>query len=206
MKEKIWLAADLLCENQNNNFMFDLNVKKILLFTLMLAMLKPCKAQYEEVPAKEIGFRLIGLNNIDLVFKKEKKPNKIVRYRFGFSQVSLSSSATNTSFALTTSISVGVEKRKELMSTTYFFQGWEPGVAINYNASNKHGVGTFSPYLGYFIGFAHNFSDKFCMSLEIIPKISTTLNTGVAISKNTFKLDAGYGSGSIGIGFIYRIR
>lgn len=182
------------------------NIKLVIVGFCMLALFGSTMAQYEEVPAKEMGFRLVGLNNIDFVFKKEKKPNKIVRYRIGFSQISFSSGALQTALSLNTSLSVGVEKRKELMNSTYFFNGWEPGLAINISSSNKHGVASLVPYLGYFVGFAHNFSDKFCINLEVVPRISTSINTSAAINKNTLKLDAGYGTSSIGIGFIYRIR
>jgi hypothetical protein len=173
---------------------------------LTTILFSPLYAQFEEVPAKEFGFRLVGLNSVDFILKKEKNTNSIVRYRFGFAQILLSPATNQSSFSFNASIAIGIEKRKELMSKNYFFHGWEPGLAINFNSTNKKGVGQFVPFLGYFIGFAHNFSDKFCMNLEIIPRISATINSNQGVNKNNFKLDASYNSNSIGLGFIYRIR
>jgi hypothetical protein len=173
---------------------------------LATILFSPLYAELEEVPAKEVGFRLVGLNSVDFILKKEKNSNCIVRYRFGFAQIGLSPATNQTSFSFNASLAIGVEKRKELMSKTYFFHGWEPGLAINYNSTNKKGVGQFVPFVGYFIGFAHNFSDKFCMNLEIIPRISATINSGQVINKNNFRIDGSYNSNSIGLGFIYRIK
>ena len=172
---------------------------------LATIMLSPLYAQLEEVPAKEVGFRLVGLNSVDFILKKEKNSNSIVRYRFGFAQIVLSPATNQPSYSFNASLAIGVEKRKELMSTTYFFHGWEPGLAINYNSTNKKGIGQFVPFVGYFIGFAHNFSDKFFMNLEIIPRISATINSGQGINKHNFRIDGSYNSNSIGLGFIYRI-
>ena len=180
--------------------------KFYLVCILATTLFSPLYAQFEEVPSKEVGFRLVAFNSIDLVVKKEKNPNRIVRYRFGFAQITLSPVPNQTSFSFNASLAIGLEKRKELMNTTYFFHGWEPGMAVNFNSINKKGVGQFVPFLGYFVGFAHNFSDKFCMNLEIIPRISATINSAQGVTKNSFKLDAGYNSNSIGLGFIYRIR
>ena len=134
---------------------------------LATIMLSPLYAQLEEVPAKEVGFRLVGLNSVDFILKKEKNLIRIVRYRFGFAQIVLSPATNQRSYSFNASLAIGVEKRKELMSKTYFFHGWEPGLAINYNSTNKKGIGQFVPFVGYFIGFAHNFRIIFVCTLKL---------------------------------------
>lgn len=177
-------------------------IKFILLLVVFQVSVQKSYSQIE-MPAKEIGFRLVGLNSVDFVYKKERKPDKISRYRLMFSQAGLSPAGNNTYFSLNTGFAFGSERRKSLKNDSYFFSGWEPGFIINYNLNSGKGFGQVTGFLGYIVGFAHNFSDKLCLNFEVIPRLSATGSFGGAKSK--LKYDAGFNSSNIGIGIYYRI-
>jgi hypothetical protein len=178
------------------------NKKHLIALSLLFLFLKNSNAQIE-MPATEIGFRVVGLNAVDFVFKKERRPDKISRFRLMFSQVGLDPSNTNSVFTINTGFAYGIERRKSLKNNSYFFNGWEPGILINHNTLSGKDFGQITPFIGYMVGFAHNFSEKLCINLEVIPRISATTSYGG--KKNNWRVDAGFNSSNIGVGIYYRI-
>ena len=94
------------------------NKKHLIALSLLFLFLKNSNAQIE-MPATEIGFRVVGLNAVDFVFKKERRPDKISRFRLMFSQVGLDPSNTNSVFTINTGFAYGIERRKSLKNNSY---------------------------------------------------------------------------------------
>jgi len=180
------------------------HIKKAFLIVVFSVFSSSLFAQYD-VPTKEFGFRIVGLNSLDLVFKKERRPEKIIRYRLTSANISGNSLINKKSYLFNVGFAVGFERRKNLMNDTYFFQGWEPRLAFNLNVNDARTVGQIIPSIGYIIGFAHNFSDKFCMNLEIIPQISSIINTAKIAGVKNFNFEAKFKGSGIGVGIYYRI-
>jgi hypothetical protein len=177
-----------------------------LLFTILLISAAFANAQSLEVPTKEFVIRLVSLNNIDFVYKKETRPNKIRRFRIMFTQVDLATGSNNTTVNFNTGFAYGIERRKDLGKSTYFMSGWEPYAVANYNSNKKVGIGRINLGLGYLVGFGHNFTEHLGVGIEVIPSVYTSFSVGAGSKLKPFTMNANFNASSIAASFIYRIN
>lgn len=132
---------------------------------LIMAMLSPeLQAQND---MKEIGLRL-GASGSDFVFKKEKKPNRFMRYRAGLNNLGL---LGNDNFVASVNFGVAMEKRRSIDDKLWFISGLEPSLGFATISDNSFlRVG-----LGYILGFQYDVSDAFYVNIETTPFIGTDL-------------------------------
>jgi hypothetical protein len=124
---------------------------------------------------REIGARFTGLDNIGLVYKKERKENKYIRHNFAVAQFNYTS---RNLFQANMSYAFGFEKRKPIGNNMIFYRGIQPSFGVNYlranfNLNQPPFDEIFGAYvgLGYMFGFMYSINERFYVSLETIPSI-----------------------------------
>ncbi|GAB5524768.1 MAG: hypothetical protein Roseis2KO_26400 [Roseivirga sp.] len=143
---------------------------------------------------KEIGLRL-GASGSDFVFKKEKKPNKFLRYRAGLNNLGLLGSDN---FIASVNFGIAMEKRKPIDDKLWFISGLEPGLGFATIADNSFlRVG-----LGYILGFQYDVSEAFYVNIETTPFIGTNLGEN---GGDSFLIDVAPNS-SAAISVVYRFQ
>lgn len=143
---------------------------------------------------KEIGLRL-GSFGSDFVFKKEKKPNKFLRYRAGLNNLGLFGSDN---FVASFTFGVAMEKRKSVDDKLWFIKGWEPRLSFATVSDNSF----LRPGLGYILGFQYDVSEAFSVTAEVTPSISVDVSDSV---DDAIIIDAGLNS-SAAISVVYRFQ
>lgn len=158
----------------------------------IMAMLSP-KLQAQN-DMKEIGLRL-GASGSDFVFKKEKKPNKFMRYRAGLNNLGL---LGNDNFVASLNFGIAMEKRKSIDDKLWFISGLEPSVSFATVSDNSFlRVG-----LGYILGFQYDVSEAFYVNIEATPFIGTDLGDN---SSDSILFDIAPNS-SAAISVVYRFQ
>lgn len=143
---------------------------------------------------KEIGLRL-GSFGSDFVFKKEKKPNKFLRYRAGLNNLGLIGSDN---FVASVNFGIAVEKRRAIDEKLWFISGLEPRLSFATISDNSF----LRLGLGYILGFQYDVSDAFYVNVEVTPSISTDVGNDAS---DSIIIDAAPNS-SAAISVVYRFK
>ncbi len=143
---------------------------------------------------KEIGLRL-GASGSDFVFKKEKKPNKFMRYRVGLNNLGL---LGNDNFVASVNFGIAMEKRRSIDDKLWFISGLEPSLSFATVSDNSFlRVG-----LGYILGFQYDVSEAFYVNIEATPFIGTDLGEN---NRDSILFDIAPNS-SAAISVVYRFQ
>ena len=179
-------------------------MKKSILTALFFAFIFTSFAQAQDqknYPKREIGVRINGNSNFDLLFKKHKKENKYFRLRLLSSEMSLrrlNNYKPNISFG----VAVGREKRMPISDRFSFVKGWELANSLSMSNDDNTQAGFISG-IGLVLGVQYELNDHFNLSMETIPRISG--NFSYADNHVDFLgLNAGFAGNKAAIGFTYK--
>ncbi len=147
---------------------------------------------------REIGVRILANGGSDVIFKKEKNPNRFNRFRAGISNLGYLVNNGSDAFVFGAGIGFGKERRKNIEENLHFITGWEIQAGVLSFDSNSNGqVG-----LGFILGFQYDVGDNLAVVAETIPNISTNFGDGF---DSSFNINAGI-NGTAAIGLIYRFQ
>jgi hypothetical protein len=180
-----------------------------ILFTSLLCVFVLVTINDVSAQDREIGIKMNGLDNFNLVYKKKKTEDKYRRYEAAFLNTNFQGTAGQTVFTSAVGFSGGIEKRKGITDKLKLAHGFLPGIFFNgfwgFNANN--GSGTFnvniSPRLGYALGLQYHFNDKFYLGLESIP----SLTASVGFSENqvtSYSVQTNISLINVGLSAVYR--
>ena len=171
--------------------------KSLLLFALLSTTTLSAQSS-----TKELGIRFTGLDNYNLLFKKELEPDVYRRFNAAASNVALiATSETGAIINFNVSLSIGKEVRRPIGERLMFAHGWQPGFGVGFTNIDDLVLLTISPRVGYLLGFHYQVSDQFYFGVEVIPRASL----GVTVGEITIvTLQAGLSSGGVGLTGVYR--
>jgi len=178
----------------------------LLLFLTSAHILNSQTVDTNEPLFRELGLRFSGLNDFNIFYKKAKMPDKIIRHRFIVSRLSYSS--TRKDADLTLGYAVGKEKRKPIADKLSIIYGPEYSMTLAY--SNSDGVGgdrigqlNLNPAIGYILGFQYDFSEQFCLAVEVIPAVGGTFSI-FSYDENQFNVFADLSTNRTALSAMYR--
>lgn len=155
----------------------------------------------------ELGLRLYGLSDFNLIYKKQSAPGKFKRYRFGLADFNYTAIDENKNFNLNLGLAVGNERRREIAEKLYFLHGTEiiGGFGLSDQRSNNFDTQQFrfSLELGIVLGFQYSFSERFYTSLEVIPSVGVTYTSVSDPSPDQFQLGGGFNSNAVALSLVY---
>jgi hypothetical protein len=157
--------------------------------------------------ATEIGFTASGLDNFDLLYKKQKSENKWFRLRgsslnIGYQEVEGGSSAFNFNFGF----GIGSEYRIPIGEKISFIHGPEFFTSFSYQKSGDRWAMGITPGIGYLLGFRYDISDKFSFSMETRPSLRAGMFFGDNSGLDRFNVAAGFNSNAISLGLAYKFK
>ena len=157
-------------------------MKKLIVVIALAALSSYSRAQSAETKPRELGLRFSGINfngnnNFNLVFKKQKaNPEKYMRYRFIFADISTGDVASTVSPSFALGAAIGREKRKSINEKFKFIRGWDFSANYNSQFSNySYDIHRIYLSMGYVVGFQYDINKDFCVNLEALPSISNSL-------------------------------
>ena len=171
--------------------------KLLLLFALFAAAILPAQSL-----SKELGIRFTGLDNYNLLYKKELAPDVYRRFNFAASNLQfIAASESAAVFNVNFSVGIGKEQRRRIGERLVFARGWQPSFGIGLTNANDAVLLTLAPGIGYLLGFNYQVSDRFYFGIEAIPSATLGLTVG-EITVLNFR--AGFSSGGVGLTGVYR--
>ncbi len=180
-------------------------MKKLVIYQVLLLAFFMTNANAQTTDQnfkKEIGIRMNGLSDFDFIFKKQKAENKYRRMRLISANFSIPDFEDFTSsFGL--GVTYGKEKRKPLNDNLSLINGWELIGRFGVNMSEEDLSFTFTPGIGYVLGFQYEINNKFIVNLETIPTLTTTINYA-ADELSISNLKFGFNSNNIALGIMYK--
>ena len=180
-------------------------MKKILIVYLLISLfnLSTIGAQkYDAVLKREVGIRMPGLTNFDFIYKKPRGGNKFKRLRIIYTDISvydLEDVSGSFSFGLT----YGWEKRKPLKDQLSLIRGWEIIGGVGGRIRNDVVDWSFTPGIGFVLGFQYDLNENFVVNLEIIPSLRsriTEYNDEIDVSNLSLNMN----TNDVALGFLYR--
>jgi len=159
-----------------------------------------------EENSRELGLRFSGLDDFNIFYKKHLQNGRVARHRFLQSNIDYNSN--NKDWDLGLGYAYGQERYKEIADDFFFFHGMEGRIFVAYSnstntSSQKNKSLRLVPALGYVMGFQLALSDRFSLSLEIIPSIGGNVNYRNG-EVSTYQLQAQLNSNTTGISLMYR--
>lgn len=164
------------------------------LIVLALFQHQNAKAQI----SREIGVRILASQGSDVIFKKEKRPNRFRRFRAGLSNLGYNQFGGSDQFVFSAEAGFGWEKRKEVKENLEFVTGWELRAGLaSFDSGSSGLVG-----IGFILGFQYRITDNLLAGVETIPNIGT--NFGDRFD-NSISINAGVNS-TAAFSIIYRFQ
>ena len=181
----------------------------VIIFTLLLFTICISAQTTNEGRKREIGLRFSninfdGINDFNLVYKKQKRnnDNKYRRYRMliaNFTSSDFFDDFANSNIQI--GAAIGLEKRKQLNDRFKFIHGLE--LFFDYQGkriedapeivtSNNIGLS-----IGYVVGFQYDLNNNFCLNLETIPAIRTNSTIESISPENEYSLGFTFGLGMV---------
>ena len=153
----------------------------------------------------ELGLRFSDFQDFDFIYKAQKNPNELIRYRLAFTNGGYQKINENThQFNFNVGFAIGVEKRKSINEKLSFIHGWEPFITVGLNTIDKFTNASFQPGVGYVLGFQYALFESFYVNVETIPSISTNFQVNSNEFSDNFNLNAGFNSNAIALTVAYR--
>jgi opacity protein-like surface antigen len=174
---------------------------------------------------QEIGVRISNFNITNLypsfIYKKQIGENLYKRYNFGLANVDFGHNSTFSRASLSTSLSIGKEKRRDIGKRLKFIHGLQylGGLGFSYtdnlsnntttNNASKQTIVNANFGLGYLLGVQFELSPTFYVNLETMPVANASYqyeginrpNTA-KITNNLWKLHGDF-SNAIAINVVY---
>lgn len=174
-------------------------MKTKILFPVLSTLLLLCgTVNLQAQENREIGVRVLAGRGSDVIFKKEKHPNRFKRFRVGLSNLGYSELGSSGDFVLGVGAGYGREKRKAIKENIHFVTGWELRAGYTSFGDNSQGlVG-----LGYILGFQYRVNESLSLGAETIPNISSNLGKD---GDHAFSIDAGINS-TAAISLVYTFQ
>ncbi len=158
-----------------------------------------------QLPLYEIGIRTTDFNRVDAIYKKSKKQNVFMRYRFVLARFNYSASKERANiFNTSLGIAIGKERRKELTDRLDFFHGWEPNMILNLSKTNDNFNLSIQPALGYVLGIQFEIADHFFLAMEMIPSIIGQISR--SDSSRSAMIRAGFNSNGVAMSLAYQFE
>ena len=160
-------------------------------------------AQSTSVPrVHEIGVRMSGLDDFDLMYKKSLDDAATYRrYRLFFSELSYLNVDGTSVGTLNVGASIGRERRSAVTDRLQFNRGPELFASLQYLGVDGESQLTLSPGVGYVLGLQYNLSDEFYLGIETIPSVSLRVGVG---EPTIVGFNAGFNSSALSVLAMYR--
>ncbi|WP_027419324.1 hypothetical protein [Crocinitomix catalasitica] len=159
---------------------------------------------------KEIGIRSNNINNLGIIYKKQRKENSFVRYRLAMTSLNMTISENNLIVNGQLGFSIGWEKRVSVSDKFQFKHGFEPFLrgGLNENFNNNFGNTNLDldAGLGYILGFIYHFNEKFYLGIETIPSISVGSTLVNGTSPGIIRINSGFNSNVAAISAVYKFQ
>lgn len=188
-----------------------MHIRNLSRITLALFILLPlfgnlAHAQ-EKNPNREIGLRIAGLNDFDFLYRKERKENKLTRFRLGFADLVYNQQDSLYSYSGSIGIAIGNETRVPIGKKLNFIHGIEPQLSLQYSDGNRN-LQSFSvrPRVGYMIGFLLDINEEFNVSLEAIPSLGASFNFSEGEGLDNTTVSAGFNQNAVALTLAYRFK
>ena len=181
---------------------------RITVFSLLLFISLACSSTLEAQSDhnREIGIRFSDFTNFGILYKKKKEENKFRRIRLGLANVAFDSNQGRQNFSLSSSVAIGIEKRKAISERFHFITGTEflgsLNVSLNQNSANVLVI----PGVGFVLGFQYAISDRFYVSLETIPSVNVRFGFDEDGFQEDLKVTAGFSSRAAALNLVYQFR
>jgi hypothetical protein len=155
----------------------------------------------------ELGLRFGGVDNFDFVYKKEKAPGKLIRYRLAATNINFNRIPGDNRLNANLGFRIGWESRKSIGKKVHFIHGPEPGINIGISTLSNNFSSNISPIIGYVLGFQLDLSESFYVNVETVPSLqgNFTVAEGVGVS-DSFSINAGFNSSIVAITIAYRFE
>ena len=134
----------------------------------MAILLMTCAANLQAQENREIGVRLLASRGSDVIFKKEKQPNRFRRFRVGLSNLGYNDFGGSDNFSFGIGGALGWEKRKAIKENIHFITGWELQAGVSTFGDNSAGLAG----IGYILGFQYRINESLSLGAETIPNVS----------------------------------
>jgi len=161
----------------------------------------------ESDPAfRELGLRFSGFDDFNLFYKKALGPDKVRRHRLLLGRITYGSNSSELDLSL--GYAIGTEKRKPIADDLYFIYGLEYTMAVAAN-NRENNLGTRNtqlrliPSIGFVLGFQLDFSDRYCLTAEIIPSVGGNYSY-FNYTDNQFKIEALLNTNTTALSLMYR--
>ena len=149
----------------------------------------------------EIGIRLSGINEFDFIYKKQKKPNKYIRYRLISTDIRFRKIEDGNRISFATGLAIGKEKRNKISDRLSFIHGLEPSLYFSLNKTDEETQTNYRPSIGYVLGFQYQIK-TFYVNVEAIPALSANYRSGV----EGFDLNAGFNTNGVALTIAYQFK
>lgn len=158
----------------------------------------------QDVPNRELGIRLTGLEDFDFVYKKENRIDQYYRHRLGLFNIGFNDLGDERLWDFGLGYAFGIENRKAINKKLKFIHGFEPRVRFSYATNTFRSKGwNFQLGLGYILGFQYDFADSFYVNIETIPALTYSRSSPNG-NKTINSFNAGFSSNVVALTLAYR--
>ena len=155
----------------------------------------------------ELGLRMFGIGDFDLIYKKQLEASKFYRYRLGFANFNYTKIDRNRTADFNAGFAAGPERRREVAEKLKFIHGWELlgnfGISSQKNNSQHIEQISLSAGVGIVLGFQYDVSEKFHISLEAIPAARASYTLVSDPSPDRFQVNGGFDTDAVGVSLVY---
>lgn len=175
-----------------------------MILLVLFSTLFGVRSHAQNQPPQEIGLRLTGLENFDLIYKREKNTNQFFRHRLGLINFGVTGKDDTSVSEFGLGYAFGIEKRKSVNEKLNFIHGIEPRIATQYSSMDGNTIGwDLMVGVGYVLGFQYDFSDRFYVGLETVPALTYARELD-GPSKGTYELNVGFNSSAVALILAHR--
>ncbi len=179
------------------------------LVIVLLALPSALFAQPESQPElhREAGVRFFTLENFDLAYKIETRPNRYFRINLVLADLELSTQQGNP-WQVGVGAGVGWERRAALSDRLWFIHGPQVQLTADFlSATNSQGETFFNTglngRLAYMIGLQYDLNERFYVNIELQPSVRMgTLIREQSGENTTFAM--GFNTNRVGVTVAHR--
>ncbi|MBY5957474.1 hypothetical protein KUV50_04955 [Membranicola marinus] len=158
----------------------------------------------QDLPNRELGIRLTGLEDFDFVYKKENRIDQYYRHRLGLVNVGVTGNSNSSTWNLGLGYAFGIENRRAINEKLKFIHGLEPRVSFAYGSvGNQVNTWAYQIGLGYVLGFQYDFAESFYVNIETIPAL-TFRQEKRNDDQTNYSFNAGFSSNAVALTLAYR--
>ena len=173
-----------------------------LLFPLLCFISLCLHAQTDKSPrTHEIGVRLNGLDDFNLMYKTSIGEDTYRRYRLLLTEIDLVTTDGNNAGTFSFGGSIGKERRSDVAEKLQFNRGPELFASVLAVGTDDDFRLQLRPGFGYVLGLQYNLSDQFYVGLETIPSVTLRIDPGDPV---TVGVNAGFNSTAVSLLALYR--